>query len=60
MDVATIITSVQKTHRCVTVEEGWAQHGVGAEIIAVLNERKRVGVAVVNCSRCFRFFGCSS
>lgn len=38
MDITTIVNSVRKTKRCVTVEEGWAQHGVGAEIIAVLNE----------------------
>jgi pyruvate dehydrogenase E1 component beta subunit len=34
MDVPAIIRSVQKTHRCVTVEEGWPQSGVGAEIAA--------------------------
>jgi len=38
MDVATIITSIQKTGRLVTVEEGWPQSGVGAEIIAQANE----------------------
>ena len=32
MDIETIIASVKKTHRCVTVEEGWPQSGVGAEI----------------------------
>ena len=32
MDTATIIESVKKTGRCVTVEEGWPQSGVGAEI----------------------------
>jgi pyruvate dehydrogenase E1 component beta subunit len=36
LDEATIIASVQKTGRCVTIEEGWPQSGVGAEIIAVL------------------------
>ena len=36
MDSATIIESVKKTGRCVTVEEGWPQSGVGAEISAVL------------------------
>jgi pyruvate dehydrogenase E1 component beta subunit len=36
MDTATIIESVKKTGRCVCVEEGWPQSGVGAEIIAVL------------------------
>jgi len=38
MDVATIVTSVRKTGRCVTVEEGWPWAGVGAEITAQLNE----------------------
>ncbi|OYX68517.1 MAG: pyruvate dehydrogenase complex E1 component subunit beta [Rhizobiales bacterium 32-66-11] len=36
MDTATIIESVKKTGRCVTIEEGWAQSGVGAEISARL------------------------
>jgi pyruvate dehydrogenase E1 component beta subunit len=39
MDIDTIVTSVQKTGRAVTVEEGWAQSGVGAEIAARLMER---------------------
>ncbi len=34
MDSDTVITSVQKTGRAVTVEEGWQQNGVGAEIAA--------------------------
>ncbi len=34
MDVPTIIESVRKTHRCVTVEESWPQSGVGAGIAA--------------------------
>ncbi len=38
MDTQTILASVRKTHRCVSVEEGWAQSGVGAEIMAVLME----------------------
>ncbi len=38
MDTEAIIKSVKKTHRLVTVEEGWAQSGVGAEIIAVCME----------------------
>ncbi len=33
MDTETILASVRKTHRIVTVEEGWPQSGVGAEII---------------------------
>ena len=39
MDVPTIIASVKKTGRCVTVEEGWAQSGVGAEIAARVMEQ---------------------
>jgi pyruvate dehydrogenase E1 component beta subunit len=39
MDVDTIIASVMKTGRCVTVEEGWPQSGVGAEIAAQLMDR---------------------
>jgi pyruvate dehydrogenase E1 component beta subunit len=38
MDTDTLVASVQKTGRCVTVEEGWAQSGVGAEIAARLME----------------------
>ncbi|QGZ95167.1 pyruvate dehydrogenase complex E1 component subunit beta [Terricaulis silvestris] len=34
LDSATIIESVKKTNRLVTVEEGWGQSGVGAEICA--------------------------
>ncbi|GGF83216.1 pyruvate dehydrogenase complex E1 component subunit beta [Azorhizobium oxalatiphilum] len=39
MDVPTIIESVKKTGRCVTVEEGWPQSGVGSEIVAQLMEK---------------------
>jgi pyruvate dehydrogenase E1 component beta subunit len=39
MDSAAIVASVQKTGRCVTVEEGWPQSGVGAEISARLMEQ---------------------
>ncbi len=38
MDTDTIVASVKKTGRCVTVEEGWAQSGVGAEVMARLME----------------------
>jgi len=34
LDTATIIQSVKKTNRIVTVEEGWGQNGVGAEVAA--------------------------
>ena len=39
MDLGTIIESVKKTGRAVTVEEGWRQSGVGAEIAACLMEQ---------------------
>ena len=38
LDTEAIINSVKKTNRLVTLEEGWAQSGVGAEIIAVVME----------------------
>ena len=36
MDTATVVESVKKTGRCVTVEEGFPQSGIGAEIVARL------------------------
>jgi pyruvate dehydrogenase E1 component subunit beta len=39
MDIDTVIESVKKTGRIVTVEEGWRQSGVGAEIAAKLVEQ---------------------
>jgi pyruvate dehydrogenase E1 component subunit beta len=39
MDSDTIVESVKKTGRIVTVEEGWRQSGVGAEIAARVMER---------------------
>ena len=39
MDTETVIESVKKTSRCVTVEEGWQQSGVGAEIAARIMEQ---------------------
>jgi pyruvate dehydrogenase E1 component beta subunit len=38
MDTETVIESVKKTGRLVTVEEGWKQSGVGAEIAARVME----------------------
>lgn len=39
LDTSTVIASVQKTNRLVTVEEGWPVAGIGAEIsAAVLSE----------------------
>ena len=32
MDIATVVRSIQKTNRCVAIEEGWPQSGVTAEI----------------------------
>ena len=39
MDTDTIVESVKKTGRVVTIEEGWAQSGGGAEIAARIMER---------------------
>jgi pyruvate dehydrogenase E1 component beta subunit len=39
MDTETIVRSVEKTGRCVVVEEGWQQSGVGAEISARVMEQ---------------------
>lgn len=38
LDRKTIIDSVKKTHRLITVEDGWPQSGVGAEICALMME----------------------
>jgi pyruvate dehydrogenase E1 component beta subunit len=38
LDTETIVASVMKTGRAVTVEEGWQQSGVGAEIAARIME----------------------
>ncbi|MEP9353590.1 pyruvate dehydrogenase complex E1 component subunit beta [Xanthobacter sp. KR7-65] len=39
MDVDAIVASVKKTGLCVTVEEGWPQSGIGAEIAAQLMDK---------------------
>jgi pyruvate dehydrogenase E1 component beta subunit len=39
MDTATIVESVRKTNRIVSVEEGWPFAGIGAEIAAVIMEQ---------------------
>jgi pyruvate dehydrogenase E1 component beta subunit len=39
LDTDTIVQSVQKTNRLVTVEEGWAFAGIGAELAAQMMER---------------------
>ena len=38
MDSETVVESVRKTGRCVVVEEGWQQSGVGAEVSARIME----------------------
>ncbi|WP_235017226.1 pyruvate dehydrogenase complex E1 component subunit beta, partial [Tistlia consotensis] len=39
MDHETIVKSVRKTNRCVSVDEGWPTCGIGAEIMAVMMEQ---------------------
>ncbi len=39
LDVDTVVASVAKTNRIVSVEEGWPGFGVGAEIAALMMER---------------------
>jgi pyruvate dehydrogenase E1 component beta subunit len=38
LDVETIIESVKKTNRIITVEEGWPTCGIGAEISSLVVE----------------------
>jgi len=38
LDTASIVASVQKTNRIVSLEEGWPFAGIGAEIAAVIQE----------------------
>ena len=38
LDIDTIVESVKKTNRLVTVEEGWGPMGVGAEVVARVTE----------------------
>ncbi len=38
LDIDTIVNSVVKTNRLLTVEEGWKSHGIGSEISALLSE----------------------
>jgi pyruvate dehydrogenase E1 component beta subunit len=39
LDVETIVGSVKKTNRIVSVEEGWAYAGIGSEIAAQMMEQ---------------------
>ncbi len=38
LDLESILKSVKKTNRCVTVEEGWPHAGVGANLAALVQE----------------------
>jgi pyruvate/2-oxoglutarate/acetoin dehydrogenase E1 component len=39
LDLETILASVRRTNRCVTVEEGWPHGGVGANLAALIYEQ---------------------
>jgi pyruvate dehydrogenase E1 component beta subunit len=39
LDIETVIASVKKTNRCVTVEEGWPVASIGSEIASLLMEK---------------------
>ncbi|HEU5046907.1 MAG TPA: pyruvate dehydrogenase complex E1 component subunit beta [Rickettsiales bacterium] len=39
LDTDTIVESVQKTSRCISVEEGWPVAGMGSEICAIIMEK---------------------
>src|SRR5690606_11739384 len=38
LDIGTVVESLKKTNRCVTVEEGWPTCGIGSELAAQLME----------------------
>ena len=52
MDTATILDSVRKTNRCVTVEEGWPQGSVGGYISNVIMQEAfdYLDAPVINCT----------
>ncbi|MGJ8622172.1 MAG: pyruvate dehydrogenase complex E1 component subunit beta [Yoonia sp.] len=52
MDTATILNSVRKTNRCVTVEEGWPQGSVGSYISSVIMQEAfdYLDAPVINCT----------
>ena len=41
LDIETILKSVVKTHHVITIEQGWPQSGIGAEISARIMESKK-------------------
>ena len=52
IDYDTVIASVQKTNRCVTVEEGWPVGSIGNHLSAVIMERAfdYLDAPVINCA----------
>jgi pyruvate dehydrogenase E1 component beta subunit len=52
MDTASILESVRKTNRCVTVEEGWPQGSVGGYISSVIMQEAfdYLDAPVINCT----------
>ena len=52
IDYDTVIASVQKTNRCVTVEEGWPVGSIGNHLSAVIMERAfdYLDAPVINCT----------
>ncbi len=52
MDTETILASVKKTNRCVTVEEGWPQGSVGNYISSVIMQEAfdYLDAPVINCT----------
>jgi len=52
MDTATVIRSVQKTNRCVTIEEGWPVGAIGNHISSVLMQEAFdwLDAPVINCT----------
>ena len=52
IDYDTVIASVMKTNRCVTVEEGWPVASIGNHITATLMERAfdYLDAPIINCT----------
>lgn len=52
MDTGTVINSIMKTNRCVTVEEGWPQGSVGNYISSVIMQEAfdYLDAPVINCT----------
>jgi len=52
MDTTTVLNSVMKTNRCVTVEEGWPQGSVGSYVSSVIMQQAfdYLDAPVINCT----------